>query len=232
MPVSRDDPLAVQNIKDRFYGQDDPVANKMMARAVAREKESMAPLVPPTDESIMTLMVGGMEGGNITEQDLRDQFYAFGELASVRVIPRQSIAFVEYTSRSAAEAAASTLHNNLMINGLKLKLTWAFRPAGPPPNLPPSLPPAAHPQGGGGGGGAPYHALPPPLPPGMPPGASLPLPPPQVMNFLPAPPPPTWTPGTVPPPPPGAPPAYGRPQVRVLCGWVGGWMNGKEENRT
>ena len=218
MPTSRNDPLANQNIKDRFYGQDDPVAQKMLGRVAAKDEEDLAPLIPPSDPSIMTLMVGGMEGGAITEMEFRDAFYAFGELVSVRLIHAKHIAFVEYTTREAAEAAAKALHNKLTLQGLRLRLTWATRPAGGAlANT--STSSGSFAMGGGGGCGFPAaagggagsfassaYSMPPP--PGsslsLPAGSSLPLPPPQ---YTPAPPPSNWAPGTIPPPPPGGPPS-------------------------
>lgn len=68
MPTDPNDPLANQNIKDRFYGSNDPVADKLLKRAAAMPK-----LEPPTDRTVMTLYVGGLDG-RVTEQDLR---YAF-----------------------------------------------------------------------------------------------------------------------------------------------------------
>lgn len=65
MPNAPDDPLASQNIKDRFYGVNDPVAEKMMKRA-----STMPKLEPPDDKSITTLYVGGLDD-KITENDLR-----------------------------------------------------------------------------------------------------------------------------------------------------------------
>lgn len=64
-PTDPDDPLADQNIKDRFYGQNDPVADKMMNRY-----NSMPKISPPQDRSITTLYVGGLSD-EITEEDLR-----------------------------------------------------------------------------------------------------------------------------------------------------------------
>lgn len=48
-------PLATQNIKDRYFGVNDPVANKMMERVNNMEK-----LEPPADPSVTTLYVGGI----------------------------------------------------------------------------------------------------------------------------------------------------------------------------
>ncbi len=66
--------LANQNIKDRYFGVNDPVANKMLGRV-----DKMPSLVPPEDASITTLYVGSLTPG-ITDADLRDAFYPFGEV--------------------------------------------------------------------------------------------------------------------------------------------------------
>lgn len=65
MPNAPDDPLANQNIKDRYYGINDPVADKMLKRAAAMPK-----LETPSDKTITTLYVGGLDD-RIKEQDLR-----------------------------------------------------------------------------------------------------------------------------------------------------------------
>lgn len=62
MPTDRADPLANQNIRDRFYGQDDPVAAKMMAR-----QDELPRLDPPEDEGISSLWVGNM-ADHITQE--------------------------------------------------------------------------------------------------------------------------------------------------------------------
>lgn len=47
----------------------------------------------------------------ISEDDLRDQFYPFGELRSVKKVASRSCAFVTYATREAAERAAAELAN-------------------------------------------------------------------------------------------------------------------------
>lgn len=74
-------PLAEQNIKDRYYGVNDPVAAKMMTRAA-----EMPTLAPPDDPTITTLYVGGLEEAlGVTEQDLQDTFYACVRVLRARV---------------------------------------------------------------------------------------------------------------------------------------------------
>lgn len=69
-----EDPLAEQNIRDRYYGTNDPVAEKLMKKA-----SDMPKLEKPEDPLITTLYVGGFTEGqglkSITEGDLRNYFY-------------------------------------------------------------------------------------------------------------------------------------------------------------
>uniref|UniRef100_A0A061QTU5 Zinc finger ccch domain-containing protein 40-like n=1 Tax=Tetraselmis sp. GSL018 TaxID=582737 RepID=A0A061QTU5_9CHLO len=127
--------LAEQNIKDRYYGVNDPVANKMLRRA-----GDMPTLTPPEDKSIMTLYVGGLNN-SITEKDLEDVFYAHGEIKSIKKIESRSCAFVTYTSRLSAEAAAESLANRLIIKGTRLKLMWG-KPQPPPQPRPDPMQPS------------------------------------------------------------------------------------------
>ncbi|KAL0922150.1 hypothetical protein M5K25_006115 [Dendrobium thyrsiflorum] len=116
MPITGE--LSQQNIKDRYYGVNDPVALKLLGKA-----GEMSSLAPPDDESIKTLYVGGLDA-RIAEQDLRDNFYAFGEIESIRMVSQRACAFVSYTTREGAEKAAEELSNKLVIKGLRLKLMW------------------------------------------------------------------------------------------------------------
>ncbi|KAL8130299.1 hypothetical protein V2J09_019454 [Rumex salicifolius] len=124
MPVEGE--LSQQNIKDRYYGVNDPVALKLLNKA-----GEMSSLQPPDDESIKTLYVGGLDA-RVNEQDLRDHFYAHGEIESIRMVLQRACAFVTYTTRDAAEKAADELSNKLVIKGLRLKLMWG-RPQQPKP---------------------------------------------------------------------------------------------------
>ncbi|EEC80099.1 hypothetical protein OsI_21840 [Oryza sativa Indica Group] len=118
--------LSQQNIKDRYYGVNDPVALKLLGKA-----GEMPSLTPPDDESIRTLYIGGLNN-RITEQDLRDQFYAHGEIESIRMVLQRACAFVTYTTREGAEKAAEELANKLVIKGIRLKLMWG-KPQAPKP---------------------------------------------------------------------------------------------------
>ncbi|KAA6419845.1 MAG: zinc finger CCCH domain-containing 40-like [Trebouxia sp. A1-2] len=110
--------LAEQNIKDRYYGVNDPVARKMMQRV-----DTLPKLSPPEDASITTLYIGGLTPV-IGEDDIRDQFYSYGELQSVKKIEHKQCAFVTFTSRQAAETAAEAMSNRLIIKGNRCRLLW------------------------------------------------------------------------------------------------------------
>lgn len=119
-PSEPDDPLSEQNIRDRYYGVNDPVAEKLMKRAA-----SLPVLEPPSDKTITTLYVGNV-GEHLTEVDIRDQFYHYGEIRNVTLVQKQQCAFVQFTKRSGAEMAAEKTFNKLVLGGKKLSIRWAY----------------------------------------------------------------------------------------------------------
>lgn len=121
MPLNPKGPLARQNIKDRYYGTNDPVAEKMLGRS--KEMREMR-MTPPEDKSVKSLFVGGLDE-SITEAALRDAFYSFGEILSVKIIPRSRCAFVEFMDRKNAEVSCSALNGNLMIGDIRMMVSWA-----------------------------------------------------------------------------------------------------------
>uniref|UniRef100_A0AAZ3S4W5 Pre-mRNA-splicing factor RBM22 n=1 Tax=Oncorhynchus tshawytscha TaxID=74940 RepID=A0AAZ3S4W5_ONCTS len=121
-PTDPDDPLADQNIKDRYYGINDPVADKLLKRA-----STMPRLDTPEDKSITTLYVGGL-GDSITDSELRNHFYQFGEIRTTTIVQRQQCAFIQFATRQAAELAAEKSFNKLIINGRRLNVKWALPP--------------------------------------------------------------------------------------------------------
>ena len=54
----------------------------------------------------------------------RDQFYQFGEIRTITIVNKQQCAFVQYTTRSAAEQAAEKTFNKLIIGGRRLNIKW------------------------------------------------------------------------------------------------------------
>ncbi|CAK8686612.1 unnamed protein product [Clavelina lepadiformis] len=120
-PTDPDDPLSDQNIKDRYYGINDPVADKLLRRA--NESIDQEAVKPPEDRTISTLYIGGL-GEAIDEDDLRNHFYQFGEIRSINVVGKQNCAFVQFTKRSEAEHAAQKSAGRLLLKGKRLVVRW------------------------------------------------------------------------------------------------------------
>ena len=132
MPRDRNDPLSKQNTKDRFYGTNDPVAGKLFAKMKRKEEEQKedSKAEDGYDKARATLYLRLQGDGPfpaLTEMDVRDQFYSFGEIVSVRVQADKGQAFVEYTQPEAAELAIAAM-NNKMLNGHSIYVAWARAP--------------------------------------------------------------------------------------------------------
>lgn len=173
MPPGGD--LAKQNFKDRYYGNNDPVARKMLGRL----RGAGGVLLPPEDKSITTLWIGGLDPA-VGEDDIRAKFFPFGDLTSVRLVGAKQCAFVTFASRVSAEEAAKKLHDKLELRGQPVKMSWA-KPKGDASASSSSSSAAGAPSStaaaaasSSGGGVAP--------PPGVrpPPGISFPAPPPGI----------------------------------------------------
>jgi len=116
-PTDPDDPLSNQNIRDRFYGVNDPVAEKLLTRY-----KELPQLETPEDKTITTLYIGNVV--DLNEDQIRGYFYQYGEIRSVTIVPKQSCAFIQFTQREAAERAAKETFNNLEIDGKRLTVKW------------------------------------------------------------------------------------------------------------
>ncbi|KAJ2703875.1 Pre-mRNA-splicing factor slt11 [Coemansia sp. IMI 203386] len=129
-----DPELAKQNIVDRYHGNNDPVARRMLARsAESTKKNSLAR--PPDDKSITSLFVMGMDT-TITQAMLTEFFAPYGDLKSIVVPSKGNCAFVNYKNRSAAETAAAAALDGCTVNNKALRVVWGrARPKGPQSEL-------------------------------------------------------------------------------------------------
>lgn len=74
--------------------------------------------------------VGGLHNAAVAnEAALRAHFAACGEIASVRVMPAKSVAFVEFATRGAAETAVQNMHHASAIGGTRIHVNWANAPS-------------------------------------------------------------------------------------------------------
>lgn len=130
MPRDRNDPMAKQNTKNRFYGESDPVANKILGRQRRREEETKKEDEDGYDKARATLYIrfqGDAPFPNLTEPDIREQFYSFGEIVSVRVQAEKGQAFVEYTQPDDCELAIASMNKKRLVDRT-IHVKWARAP--------------------------------------------------------------------------------------------------------
>lgn len=117
MPQDKNDPLANQNTKARFFGTFDPVANKILEQRDQRKEDDF-------ERSRATMYVRFPVNVELTETQLRDVLYAYGEIISVRCQPNQ--AFVEYSQPEAVELAIANTNGKELVAGQgTLYCAWA-----------------------------------------------------------------------------------------------------------
>jgi RNA recognition motif-containing protein len=78
---------------------------------------------PPADVTITTLWLGGLDE-SVTEEELREKFYQYGAIGSVRMVPGKGCAFLTFTSRKAAEDASAACKGSLMLRGMRVRVDW------------------------------------------------------------------------------------------------------------
>lgn len=80
-------------------------------------------ILPPRDPNITSLFVTGVED-DLPEHALRTFFTPFGVLRSVICSHRSHCAFINYSTREAAEAAAAHCQGKAIISGCPLRVQW------------------------------------------------------------------------------------------------------------
>ena len=127
-----------QNTKDRFYGTEDPVAGRMIARAAERVGgAAAADAAAALDPDAMTVWVGGlpvMDDGAagagkraVTRDELKAAFAGHGDIAS-SFVSRKGVGFVEFTTHAAALAAITSCGGASVVAGVPVRVGWAKRP--------------------------------------------------------------------------------------------------------
>ncbi|KAK4053065.1 Pre-mRNA-splicing factor slt11 [Microbotryomycetes sp. JL201] len=129
LPVENE--LAHQNIRDRYYGTDDPVARKIM-----NKHASDSGLTPPLDQSIASTKSGPEHTSlfltalppTATEESIKAWFVANGtpgqSIKSVVLVSTSKVAFVNFVSRTAAEDAAGRCSLGVKVDGQDVKVAW------------------------------------------------------------------------------------------------------------
>ena len=86
-----------------------------------KRAHDMPTLEPPEDPLITTIYIAGLcddqskfGADPVTETDLRNFFYQFGEIRSITMASKGSCALVQFAKRSSAEVAAEKTFNKLV----------------------------------------------------------------------------------------------------------------------
>jgi pre-mRNA-splicing factor RBM22/SLT11 len=119
-----DNELSNQNMQDRYYGRNDPVARKIMGSHADSQG-----LTPPEDQSIMSLFLSSLPA-SATELSVRTRVIQSlpsmdsAQLKSVVYVSKSRCAFVNFKDRASAEVAAGAWANGLDIDGERIGVKW------------------------------------------------------------------------------------------------------------
>lgn len=121
-----DEAMEEQNLRDRYYGVNDPVAAKIFGKLGIRgnrKRGSGDGPTPPDDPTIQTLFIGGVTAA-IKEGDLQTLLSECKGLSSISVLATKGFAFAEFESRPAAEEAISLMYGKHIVNGSQVFINW------------------------------------------------------------------------------------------------------------
>ncbi|KAG8959246.1 Pre-mRNA-splicing factor slt11 [Tulasnella sp. 408] len=116
--------LSNQNIKDRYYGRNDPVAKKIL-----RQNASTLGLQPPEDQSITSLFLTSLPEA-ATEQSIRAALVSSlpsvppTAFKSVVHVAKNRCAFVNFIDRASAEKAAEAWASGVDIDDTRASVKW------------------------------------------------------------------------------------------------------------
>jgi pre-mRNA-splicing factor RBM22/SLT11 len=130
MPRDRNDPMSNQDTKNRFFGTKDPVSKRILGRQRRKEEETKKEDADGYDKARATLYLkfqGDEPYPALTEENIRDQFYSFGEITSVRTQAHKGQAFVEFTQPDACELAVASMNRKSLLDR-KIYVKWARAP--------------------------------------------------------------------------------------------------------
>ncbi len=116
-----------QNLRDRYYGQNDPVAQRLIQKVCGNRADPQALEVtgnaPPENKAIRTLFIGGVTP-DLSEAKVREFFREFGVVENINLIPGRGIGFVDFDSREEAEKAMSNTYGSRTIGSVPVSIKW------------------------------------------------------------------------------------------------------------
>jgi pre-mRNA-splicing factor RBM22/SLT11 len=135
--LSTEKPPSLKSFRERYYGQDDPMAKKMLEKLPELASSTHATTMKPADKTIKAFFISGIRDG-LDEEAIRMHFGAYGDIKAVKL--NGSSGIVDFTTRLAAETAAEHCIGLISINGVDIKAAWAKAKVTPAP------PTEAHPE--------------------------------------------------------------------------------------
>ncbi|KII88348.1 hypothetical protein PLICRDRAFT_41515 [Plicaturopsis crispa FD-325 SS-3] len=116
--------LSHQNMQDRYYGRNDPVARKIMGTHADAQG-----LKPPDDKSITSIFLSALPA-DATELSIRTRVVQSlptvqpTDLKSIVHVAKSRCAFVNFKDRATAEGAAEAWANGLDVDGVRVGVKW------------------------------------------------------------------------------------------------------------
>ena len=117
MPVKND--LSNQNLKDRYFGRNDPVAKRLLDKI----NDQNTSVKPPNDRAITSLKIANLSDA-IPEDALREALAKFGMIDALKINREEKRAKVIFAARASTEAAMDSLHGQFTINNVSLDINW------------------------------------------------------------------------------------------------------------
>ncbi|ORY87656.1 hypothetical protein BCR37DRAFT_332567, partial [Protomyces lactucae-debilis] len=97
--------------------------DKSAQRSAGMSRPTVSDLLPPADRSITSLFLLGVEE-DLPEYAIRQHFGKYGAIKSLVCSHRARCAFVNFTTRESAEAAALACAGDVLIKGCPLRVQW------------------------------------------------------------------------------------------------------------
>lgn len=120
--LSAERPPNLKSYRDRYYGQEDPLAEKLLEKLPEIQTMNNATQLAPPEKEAKAFCIAGIKTG-VDEASLRSYFEKHGSLK--KVVITGSTALVEYSNRAMAETAAESCVGMVDIEGIPLKVSWA-----------------------------------------------------------------------------------------------------------
>jgi len=116
--------MSHQNIKDRFYGRNDPVAKKILSTHAVTQG-----LQPPDDQAVTSLFITSLPA-TATESSVRTSllstipFIPPTAVKSVVHVEKSRCAFINFKERKDAERAAEAWASGVEVDGTQVNVKW------------------------------------------------------------------------------------------------------------